>query len=419
MLIVFVASTVLTSLLAWRLNQALRNSDRKIQELKASLAQTDTHLRLITDAVPALVGYLDRDLRYIFANSEYVNWFGKQKADIIGRTLEEVVGEKLSRTVRPRLEAALRGESQTYDVHAILPDGRERDYDASYIPDRDEKGQVRGVVVLGVDITDRKQREAEDAKTKEALRSLSEELRRSNAELEQFAYTASHDLKEPLRNIGTYLHLLAKGNSDRLGSSEREYLEQAIAGSKRMATLIDALLRFSRMSLKRPERETFSSEQLLKTSLDAIAAAVCETEAEITHDPLPNIVGDKEQLAQVFQNLVSNALKFHSPDSKPRVHITCAETPQNWIFSVSDNGIGMDASQSERIFEPFVRLNARKQYPGHGIGLALCRKLVQQHGGSIWVESTPGHGATFHFTLPRPNAVKWTEAFESRAALDY
>ncbi len=392
---------------------------RRNRELRAALQATDTQLRLITDAVPALVGYLGNDLRYKYANREYVSWFGKSQSEILGRPIDDVLGASLAKTVRPRLQAALQGESQSYDVQASLPDGTEKHYSASYIPDIDDNGKVRGVVVLGVDISDRKRRESEDAKTREALRSLSEELRRSNAELEHFAYTASHDLKEPLRNIGTYLHLLAKGNTERLESSDRQYLEQAIAGSKRMSTLIDALLRFSQMSLKNPERASFSGEDLLKTSFDSVSAAVLETGAELTHDLFPCLVGDKEQLAQVFQNLLSNALKFQKPGETPRVHVGCVQTPQSWIFSVRDNGIGMDPAQTQRIFDPFVRLNSRTLYPGHGIGLALCRKLVQQHGGSIWVESEMGKGATFYFTLPRPEAMPWSEASNIRAALDY
>jgi signal transduction histidine kinase len=229
---------------------------------------------------------------------------------------------------------------------------------------------------------------------------LSEELRRSNQELEQFAFVASHDLQEPLRKVVSYCQLLERRAAEGLGEEGRQYARVAADGAKRMSDLIRDLLAFSRVGTQGRPFAVVEGEKLLDAALDALHEALKESGAKIRREPLPRVVGDPVQLAQVFQNLIANALKFHRDGERPEVTVSAAAEKGFWRFTVADNGIGIGPEYQDRIFEMFKRLNTKRQYPGTGIGLAICQKIVQRHGGRIWVESEPDKGSKFHFTLP-------------------
>lgn len=240
-----------------------------------------------------------------------------------------------------------------------------------------------------------KQREQVEA----ALALHTIELARSNSDLEQFAYAASHDLKEPLRMIVTYLQLLEREYVDILDKNAKDYLNFAVEGAKRMQVLISDLLTFSQVGTGQHPFEITDCEVVLHDVLDNLKISIEESHAQITHDPLPKVLADKTQLIQLFQNLVSNAIKF-SDKSETKIHIGVEPFKNTWLFSVQDNGIGIDPQHFERIFSLFQRLHTREKYQGTGIGLAVCKKIVEQHGGQIWVESSLGNGTIFHFTLP-------------------
>jgi PAS domain S-box-containing protein len=227
-----------------------------------------------------------------------------------------------------------------------------------------------------------------------------EELARSNAELEQFAYVASHDLQEPLRMVASYTQLLARRYGDRLDDDAREFIGFAVDGVTRMQALINDLLAFSRVGTRGASFERTPSELVLQRTLSNLRPAIEESGAIVTHEPLPTVTVDAMQLGQVFQNLIGNALKFRRPDQQPRVHVSAEVGPEEWVFTVADNGIGIAADYAERIFVLFQRLHSRAEYPGTGIGLAICKKIVERHGGRIWFDSTPGEGTSFHFTIP-------------------
>jgi PAS domain S-box-containing protein len=246
--------------------------------------------------------------------------------------------------------------------------------------------------IYGRDITDRKRAE-------ESLKLLAEDLRRSNAELEQFAYVASHDLQEPLRMISSYVQLLARRYQGKLDNDADEFIHFAVDGAKRMQNLINDLLSYSRVGTRTNPLVPVSAENILKEALANLQFLIEENGAEITYQPLPVVRGDFPQLVTVFQNLVGNAIKFRGAEP-PCIHIEARQAEEEWIFSVRDNGIGIDPKFAERIFVIFQRLNDRAAYPGTGIGLAICKRVIQRHGGRIWVESGPGEGATFYFTLP-------------------
>jgi two-component system sensor histidine kinase/response regulator len=226
-----------------------------------------------------------------------------------------------------------------------------------------------------------------------------EELARSNAELERFAYVASHDLKEPLRMVTSYTKLLAKRYKGRLDADADEFINYAVDGASRMEQLIQDLLLYSRVGIQELFFKPIDCELVLRRALANLQTATEETGAVITHDPLPTINADDTQLVQVFQNLVSNAIKFRG-DAAPRIHLSAKKEPKEWVFLVQDNGIGIEPQYSERIFVIFQRLHDRGEYPGNGVGLAICKKVVENQGGRIWLESQLGKGTTFYFTIP-------------------
>ena len=224
------------------------------------------------------------------------------------------------------------------------------------------------------------------------------ELGRSNADLQQFAYVASHDLQEPLRMVSSYTQLIARRYKGKLDADADEFIAFAVDGANRMQRLILDLLAYSRVNTAGRQFEPTAMETVLKAALNNLTNAVKESQAIITHDPLPAVMGDDKQLAQLFQNLLSNAVKFGGAQP-PRIHISAKQTDGEWLFSVRDHGIGLDPQYADRIFVIFQRLHTRAEYPGTGIGLAICKKIVERHGGRIWVESELGKGATFYFTL--------------------
>jgi signal transduction histidine kinase len=235
----------------------------------------------------------------------------------------------------------------------------------------------------------------------ERLARRTEELQRSNAELQRFAYAASHDLQEPLRAVASYTQLLARRYRGQLDRDADEFIDYAVAGAKRMQPLIADLLAYSRLDANPKGQGPASCEEALALALAHLRTLVRETGAEITHDPLPVVLADRAQLAQVFQNLMANALKYRN-QAPPRVHVSARRQGPMWLLSVRDNGIGIDPQYAERIFLMFQRLHTSEKYPGTGMGLAICQKIVERHGGAIWLESEPGRGSKFYFTLPAP-----------------
>jgi light-regulated signal transduction histidine kinase (bacteriophytochrome) len=251
-------------------------------------------------------------------------------------------------------------------------------------------------------ILDKKNQALEASNAELAQRS--QELMRSNAELEQLTYISSHDLQEPLRMVASYLQLLEQRYGGRLDSDAHEFIEFAVDGARRMQALIDDLLAFSRVGTRAQPLQPTDCMAVVETAIRSVRVAIKESGTRITYDPLPTVTGDATQLMQLFQNLIVNAIKFRR-DQGPEIHIHAEPEDGFWRFSVQDNGIGIAPEYFDRIFVMFQRLHSRSTYPGTGIGLAICQKIVMRHGGRIWVESTPGTGSTFQFTLPREKPI--------------
>jgi PAS domain S-box-containing protein len=245
----------------------------------------------------------------------------------------------------------------------------------------------------------RKQAETALREANDQLTNKAQELTRSNSELEQFAYVASHDLQEPLRMIASYTQLILRRYGDRFDGDAKEFMDFIVDGATRMKQLIEDLLAYSRVGTHGKEFRSTDCEAALQKALANLRVAIENSVATVTHDPLPTVNADEFQLVQLFQNLIGNAIKFKGAQT-PRIHISVEERGDTWKFTVKDNGIGIDAEYFERIFMVFQRLHSRTDYPGTGIGLAICKKVVDRHGGRIWIESQAGLGSTFYFTLP-------------------
>lgn len=232
------------------------------------------------------------------------------------------------------------------------------------------------------------------------VRERTAELERSNADLQQFAYAASHDLQAPLRTVASYLGLLERKVGPTLDAEGREYMDFALDGARRMNRLIKDLLDYARVDTRRAAPAPVDLGAALAGVQGDLRQVIAEAGATVTADALPTVVGDGAQLGRLLQNLVGNALKYRSPDRPPQVHVGAARDGGFWVVSVRDNGIGIDPDHFDRIFLIFQRLHGPRAYEGTGIGLAICKRIVENHGGRIWVDSTPGEGSTFHFTLP-------------------
>jgi signal transduction histidine kinase len=235
------------------------------------------------------------------------------------------------------------------------------------------------------------------------------DLQRSNADLAQFAYIASHDLQEPLRMIASYMGLLARRYQGQLDETADKYIRFAIDGAARMQTLIYDLLSYSRAGTQALEKNQVSVESALEEVLQNLEVAINESGAVVRHDGLPTVEADETKLIQVMQNLIGNAIKFRKPDSRPEIFIAARSTAGQWIFEFADNGIGFDPKYTDRIFQVFQRLHGVGAYSGNGIGLAICKRIIEHHGGRLWAESQPGVGSRFFFSLPLPTAASAPE----------
>lgn len=293
------------------------------------------------------------------------------------------------------------GRTGVMQFRLMAKDGRIIPVEAHTAVMTDKDGAPIGVRGVLMDMTERK-------RSAESLAKYAEQLQRSNRDLQQFAYVASHDLQEPLRMVSSYLQLLERRYNDKLDADAREFIAYAVDGANRMKTLITDLLTYSRVTRAEKAFEEVPLEGILLQVTRNLHMTINDTGAEITSDPLPIVMADSNQMVQIFQNLIANALKFRSTDPlrKPEIHVGVEVVnegdQQEYIFCVRDNGIGIGQEYLERIFVIFQRLHSKAKYPGTGIGLAICKKVVERHGGRIWVTSVPREGTTFYFTLPVP-----------------
>ncbi len=351
---------------------------------------------------PAAIAMLDRELCYLRVSERWVGDLGlgaKAEGGLTGHRLHEVL-PSLPPPWREAHRRVLGGAVERAEEERFrLPDGRVEWLQWEARPWRDGKGEVGGVLLFAQIITARKRLELE-------LRRQGAELERSNRDLEHFASVASHDLQEPLRAVAGCLQLLVREHGEKLDPGARELVEHAVDGARRMRALILDLLTYSKVGAGEPQRGETPLAEPYAEALANLGAAIAESGAEVTCDAeLPVLACDRGLVVMLLQNLLGNAIKYRHPGRPPRVHLGVERSAGGVVVSVRDNGIGVEPRFHERIFDIFQRLHTRREHPGNGIGLALCKKIVERHGGRIWVESRPGEGSTFKFTLQAQEAA--------------
>jgi PAS domain S-box-containing protein len=336
----------------------------------------------------------DAEFRFTMMSGGIEDNIGVPAAQFIGRTRWETPAVGVSAEQMEAHKALLHAHKpfEEFEYGRLDPEGRLRYISVNGEPVFDERGRFQGYRGTGRDITARRV-------AAEQLKEAHDELARSNAELEQFAYVASHDLQEPLRMVASYTQLLGKRYGDRLEGDAQEFMAYIVDGAGRMKQLIEDLLAYSRVGTRGREFAPVKMDSVVARARISLRAALEESGGQLTHDPLPVVAGDEPQLVQLLQNLVGNAIKFRG-EAAPRIHVSAAEKGEELEIAVSDNGIGIEPQYFERIFMVFQRLHDKGRYPGTGIGLAICKKVVDRHGGRIRVESEPGRGSRFIFTLP-------------------
>lgn len=368
-------------------------SDRK--RVEEALAHERDLLHILMDNIPDLIYFKDAHSRFTRVNRAQAQHLGVACA-------EEAVGKcdgdfylapEAAEFFADEQEILRTGVPLVSKAERVTDlDGQQRWLSTTKAPVFDFEGRAVGIVGVGRDITERTLAEVE-------LQRIAADLARSNEELEQFAYVASHDLQEPLRMVASYTQLLARRYQDRLDDDGLEFIRYAVDGATRMQGLIQDLLAYSRVGSRGRNLEPVACAEAVRRALHYLRLTVDEAGAEVHVGTLPSIRGDAGQLTQLFQNLIGNALKFRG-EAPPRVRITAERRGVEWLFRVEDNGIGIDPAYAEKIFIIFQRLHGKSEYSGSGIGLSICKKIVTRHGGRIWVESSPGAGAAFCFTIP-------------------
>jgi PAS domain S-box-containing protein len=368
-------------------------SVRKAAE--ASLAQKESRYRGLLEAAPDAMVVVNGAGEIVLLNLQAEKWFGYPRDELLGQQVTNIIPTGFAdRIIADGLRSAADALAQQIgtgiELVALRKDGSEFPIELMLSPLEGSDGILVTAAIR--DISVRKAAEA-------SLAQKVDELARSNEELGQFAYIASHDLQEPLRMVASYTQLLSRRYKGRLGADADEFIAFAVDGASRMHRLIEDLLAYSRVGTRGTDLVCTSSEEAFGQALVNLRGSIEESGAKVTHDPLPEVLADEPQLVQLFQNLLGNAIKYRRA-GVPRVHVSVVRNAgRNWRYAVRDNGIGIDPQYFERIFGMFQRLNKRDEFAGTGIGLAICKKIVERHGGTISVESRPGHGSTFHFTL--------------------
>jgi PAS domain S-box-containing protein len=351
------------------------------REYRRKLEESEQRYRTLIENFPnGGVGVFDEDFRYTLVEGTMWDDIDPDAADLEGRTIRDALPPDTADDVEPIFRAALNGETDS-----VVSTLGGRTYRVWATPLRDADGEITAGQSFAVDITDQLERERQ--------------LEESNERLEQFAYAASHDLQEPLRMVSSYLQLIEQRYADDFDEEGREFLAFAVDGAERMREMIDSLLAYSRVETAGDPLEPVDLNDVLDDVRTDLQVQIAERNAAVSVEDLPRVEGDEQQLRQLFQNLFSNALEY-SGDEPPRVRVEVERSGAERVVSVSDEGIGIAPEDQERIFEVFQRLHTVEEHAGTGVGLALCQRIVERHGGDIWVDSEPGEGSTFRFTLP-------------------
>ncbi len=378
------------------LEQRVEERTAELKTANERLSSSEAEKSMILNSAADLIAYHDPELKILWANKRAAAQAKLLPEEMKGKHCWEI-WRHLEKPCPNCPVVAARDTGLPQKMELPSPDGKGEWYIRAY-PIKDDKGRITGIAEFALDITERK-------KVENLLEQRTKELERSNQELEQFAFTASHDLKAPLASMAGFADQLKEKYSDKLDDKALKALSHISKGAHRMEALIRDLLTYARVSSVGQTLKPFSCAAALDSALTDLQSSIVESNAVVTVDALPDLQGNESQFIQLFQNLIGNAVKYRN-EHQLRIHVSThrsngqSAAKPGWIFSISDNGIGMDSAQIGEIFGMFKRLHAQDAYPGTGIGLAICKKIVEQRGGSIWVESEPGKGSTFYFTIP-------------------
>ncbi|CAA0081566.1 Phytochrome-like protein cph1 [Halioglobus japonicus] len=404
-LIVLVIAVLFTLGLVWELRQWLV----RMGEVEAGLRKSEARFRSTFDQAAVGIAHISFSGEWLRVNQKVCDILGYSMPELADLTFQDITHPEDLNQDSDYVKQVLAGEINTYDMEKryFRKNGQIIWVNLTVSLVREEDGQDGYFVSVIEDISARKEAE-------EKLSHALSDLAYSNRELQQFAYVASHDLQEPLRMVVSFLGLIESEYADKLDDDGREYIHYAVDGGKRMKALIQGLLEYSRVQGQGKAIAAVDTEVVLDDALANLKLAIEDAEVEITREPLPNVDADADQLMRLFQNLVGNAIKFRG-DTPPRIHISCrpageaGDLPEgvhsdDQLFCVQDNGLGFEDDEKEQVFKMFKRLHARSEHPGSGIGLAVCQRIVERHGGKIWASSEPGKGSRFFFTLSQRDA---------------
>lgn len=383
-------------------NNRLKREINERQSIEIDLKRETELLTILLDNIPDAIYFKDRESRFIRINKAHAevlniespedacgksdfHFFSKVHADEALADEQEII----------RSQTPIIGKVE----QDVRDDGWTRWVSSTKVPFRDENKKVAGIVGISRDISDLKEADESLRKKNEELTALTEELQRSNRDLAQFAAIASHDLQEPLRMVSNYVALLRRRNKDTLDETSLSYIEFAVEGAQRMSRLIDDLLTYSKVSTRDHVVGSANLSEVLETVVSHLNGFIKSNKARIVFNDLPNVRIDVVAIERLFQNLIQNAIKYNQSE-EPMVEIGAQQKENQYVIFVKDNGIGIEPRYNDRIFRIFQRLHNKENYEGTGIGLALCQRIVERHGGRIWVDSVPGKGSTFYFTLP-------------------
>lgn len=388
-LALFVASDILIfAFLIFVTARLLNRTDRERRRL-------ETRFHASVEASPVGMIMSDSSGTILLANNEAERMFGYEGGGLLNQKIEVLIPEQARldhRIFREKFFTSPRPRQMGYgkDLFGLRKDGSRFPVEIGLSPVSTDEGLLTLSTVL--DITARKQAGDE-------LKRSNEALARSNVELQSFAYIASHDLQTPLRSISGFVQLLRSKYEGQLDEQADDWIRRTVQSTEQLQTFIRDLFEYSRLDSQARPFEEVSSNKVFNSAILLLDASIRDSQAQVTCDELPTVMGDRTQLVQLMQNLIGNAIKYQN-DSPPHIHVSARSEGNEWVFSVQDNGIGIDPKHHERIFEMFKRLHSQQKYPGIGLGLAICRRIVQRHGGRIWVESASGNGSIFYFTMP-------------------
>ncbi len=400
-LVVFIRDITKLKKATVELNKYRGQLEQMLRERTAELIDSEKKYRNLYESNLDGIILVNIEGRITEANEVLVKMLGYTKKEILQLSYQELTPPEWAESDKVKVKQLHEhGYIKNYEKEYYRKNGIRVPIDLSVWLIKNTDGNRIGMWGIVRDITERKKTEEKLKTINKHLQHRTLDLEGSNKELEQFAYVASHDLQEPLRMISSYTQLLAQRYKTQLDEDARDFLKFAMDGANRMQKLINDLLTYSRLGTRGKPLKPIDCHTVLGQTLANLRKVIQDNHALVTNDDLPTVMADEAQLVQLFQNFISNAIRFHSK-KQPRIHISAEEKDEEWIFSIQDNGIGIESEFKDRIFVIFQKLHSKEKYPGTGMGLAICRKIAERHGGRIWFDSVPDKGSIFYFAIPK------------------